>query len=288
MSETENEEAVSAEELTKSAKEKLKNASEQDSHIEVADLEIEETWADENIPELKQIIGALLYGAKTPLSISQIRSTLKATATVFGGVTKQFEEVKDKVIAEAIEELRKDFTGANLGLTIAEVANGFRLQNDIRCGTWLRQLLDRGKPAKLSRPGLETLAVIAYRQPCTRSEIESVRGVSVDAMVRSLMELQLIKVVGRSELPGKPWLFGTTKSFLEHFGLNQLDDLPGMDELRRREEARAAEAAAAEAEAEKDEAVNEGSVEEETSDEETAEVVKEENEFGAEREEGNE
>jgi len=80
------------------------------------------------------------------------------------------------------------------------------------------------------------LAIVAYRQPVLRSEIESVRGVSVDSILRNLVELQLVKVVGRSELPGRPWMFGTTQRFLEHFGLRSLEDMPGMDELKRKEE----------------------------------------------------
>ena len=86
---------------------------------------------------------------------------------------------------------------------------------------------------KLSKPALETLAIIAYRQPCLRSEIENVRGVSVDAVIRKLIEMQLVKIVKRSELPGKPWLFGTTSRFLEHFGINSIDELPNSNELRR-------------------------------------------------------
>ena len=86
----------------------------------------------------------------------------------------------------------------------------------------------------LSKPALETLAIVAYRQPCLRSEIEEVRGVSVDAVLRKLIEMQLIRVVGRiTELPGRPWLFGTTQKFLEHFGINTLEELPGSEELKR-------------------------------------------------------
>ncbi|MCX7008250.1 MAG: SMC-Scp complex subunit ScpB, partial [Kiritimatiellaeota bacterium] len=96
-------------------------------------------------------------------------------------------------------------------------------------------MLEKGRTAHLSRPALETLAIIAYRQPCTRSEIEAVRGVAVDSLIHNLLELQLIKVVGRSELPGKPWQYGTTQAFLEHFGLRAIDDLPGVEELRRME-----------------------------------------------------
>ena len=193
----------------------------------------------QNIPELTEIVGALLFGAKGPISAKQIRNTMAQSAITFGGITEEFAEVKEKAIKEAIEQLSKKLEEQPLGLSIAEVAGGYRLQNDLNCGPWLRQLLDKGKPAKLSRPALETLSIIAYRQPATRGEIEKVRGVSVDSMVKSLMELQLVKVVGRSELPGRPWLFGTTQTFLEHFGLKELNALPGMDELKRHEEAMA-------------------------------------------------
>jgi segregation and condensation protein B len=86
---------------------------------------------------------------------------------------------------------------------------------------------------RLSKPALETLAIVAYRQPCLRSEIEEVRGVTVDAVLRRLIDMQLVRVVRRSELPGRPWLFGTTQKFLEHFGINSIDDLPGSSELKR-------------------------------------------------------
>ena len=119
---------------------------------------------------------------------------------------------------------------------VIEVANGFRFENDSSCGPWLRHLLERGRPTRLSRPALETLAIIAYRQPVMRSEIEAVRGVAVDQIIRNLLEMQLIKIVGRSELPGRPWQFGTTQKFLEHFGLKNLMDLPGVEELRRMED----------------------------------------------------
>ncbi|MCU0857478.1 MAG: SMC-Scp complex subunit ScpB, partial [Pontiellaceae bacterium] len=114
-----------------------------------------------------------------------------------------------------------------------DVAHGFRLQNEINCGPWVRTLLDKDQNARLSKPALETLAIIAYRQPILRSEIESVRGVAVDQVLRNLVEMQLVRVVARSDLPGRPWLFGTTRRFLEHFGLRSLDEMPGMEELRR-------------------------------------------------------
>ena len=107
------------------------------------------------------------------------------------------------------------------------------MENDANCGPWLRTMLQKGRGTRLSLPALETLAIIAYRQSCVRSEIEAVRGVAVDAILKNLLDLQLVRVVGRSELPGRPWMFGTTQKFMEHFGLKNLDDLPGTDELRR-------------------------------------------------------
>ncbi len=188
------------------------------------------------LPEMKQIIGAMLFASKEPLSVGRIRTVLRQTAEQEGGPTRNFAEATAKDIQVALAELREDLAGHHTGFHIMEVAKGFRLENDGACGPWLRVLLNKGKGNRLSRPALETLAIIAYRQPCTRAEIESVRGVAVDQIVRNLLELELVKVTGRSEMPGRPWLFGTTNTFLEHFGLRDLQDLPGIEELRRRNE----------------------------------------------------
>jgi segregation and condensation protein B len=187
------------------------------------------------LPELKQIIGALVFGAKTPVTLAEIKRVLKQVAEGEGGPYKDFGEVADDDIAAAIDALKRDMESAKLGVHVAEVANGLRMQNDGSCGIWLRYLLDKGRGNRLTKPALETLAIIAYRQPCSRAEIEAVRGVAVDQIVRNLMDLQLIKILGRSELPGRPWLFGTTQKFLEYFGLKNVNDLPGVEELRRME-----------------------------------------------------
>ncbi len=189
----------------------------------------------EVLPELKQIIGAMLFAAKEPVSASRIRRVFQQTAESQGGMTREYAAVTEGHIREAVELLRRDLEERKTGLQIREIANGYRLINDPACGPWLRILTERGKTSRLSRPALETLAIIAYRQPCVRSEIEAVRGVAVDQIVRNLLDLQLIRVVGRSDLPGRPWMFGTTQKFLEHFGLTQLNDLPGTEELRRLE-----------------------------------------------------
>lgn len=193
------------------------------------------------LPELKQIVGALLFAAKKPLTASDVVSILRATAVEYGGAMEDFAELKKKDVEATLQDLLRELAGSKLGFNMVEVAGGYRLENDVECGSWLRMYLQKGKTSRLSRPSLETLAIIAYRQPCTRSEVESVRGVAVDQIVRNLLEMQLVKVTGRSELPGRPWLFGTTQKFLEHFGLSNLDDLPDVSELRRLEKEQASQ-----------------------------------------------
>jgi segregation and condensation protein B len=191
---------------------------------------------NENVlPEIKQIIGAMLFAAKHPVSAAQMRRVLKQVAESRGGAFADFASVTEGRIGKIIDEIREDLKKNRLGFTVSEVAKGYRYENDVNCGIWVRQLLEKGKANRLSRPSLETLAIIAYRQPCVRSEIEAVRGVACDQVVRNLMEMQLVKIVGRSQLPGRPLLLGTTQKFLEHFGLKTLNDLPGTEELRRME-----------------------------------------------------
>jgi segregation and condensation protein B len=187
----------------------------------------------EVLPELKQIVGALLFAAREPLSVKRIRKAMIETGNGFGGPYEQYAKATDRQIEGALEELQEDLQKAKLGLNVARVAEAYRLQNDVLCGPFVRALLEKNKTMRLSKPALETLAIVAYRQPCLRSEIEEVRGVSVDAVLRKLIDMQLIRVVKRSELPGRPWLFGTTQKFLEHFGINSIDDLPGSEELKR-------------------------------------------------------
>ena len=187
----------------------------------------------EALPELKQIIGSLLFAAKEPLKISQINNIIINTGNILKGVYLQYTKVNEDQIKEVIEDLEKELKTLCIGLELIKVAGGYRFQNNILCGPFVRSLLEKNKTMKLSKPALETLAIIAYRQPCLRSEVEEVRGVSVDAVIRKLIEMQLIKVIKRSDLPGKPWLFGTTQRFLEHFGINSIEELPGTNELKK-------------------------------------------------------
>lgn len=188
------------------------------------------------LPELKQIIGAMLFASKTPITVGDIRRCLEQVAEASGGPARDFGAVSLEDIRSALEALTETLQNQKAGFHVVEVAHGFRLENDANCGLWLRQLLQKGRPNRLSKPALETLAIIAYRQPCTRAEIEGVRGVAVDQILRNLMDMQLIRITGRSELPGRPWMFGTAQKFLEYFGLRDVKELPGVDELRRMEE----------------------------------------------------
>lgn len=187
----------------------------------------------EVLPELKEIVSGMLFAAKEPLSSKRIRKAMIETGNGFGGPYEQYAKVTEKQIRGAVDQLNEDLLKAKVGLCVAQVAEAYRLQNVGSCGPFVRALLEKKQTARLSKPSLETLAIVAYRQPCLRSEIEDVRGVSVDAVLRKLMDMQLVRVVRRSELPGRPWLFGTTQLFLEHFGINRIEDLPGIDELKR-------------------------------------------------------
>lgn len=178
---------------------------------------------------LRQVIGALIFGADHPLSLEEIRKCLREVGEGAEGPMAVFAEVTPGDIRNAIEDLRMELARLQIGFEVAEISHCFRLQSQAACGAWVRQLLKKERPNRLSRPALETLAVIAYRQPIARSGIESVRGVSVGHVLKALVEMHLVRIVGRSDLPGRPFLYGTTNSFLEHFGLKHLSELDRMD-----------------------------------------------------------
>jgi segregation and condensation protein B len=193
--------------------------------------------SDTDILELKQVIGAMIFGANRSLSLTEMKKTLQAVGEESDGPAKAYANVRESEIAQALEQLIVAFDQLQGGVHIAEIAGGFRFQSDPQCGIWLRHLLDKGKPSRLSQPGLETLAVIAYRQPITRSQIEAIRGVTVDHVIRKLLEMQLIRISGRSELPGRPFMYATTHYFLEHFGLRNLDQLEEVNPMLKRRDA---------------------------------------------------
>ena len=182
---------------------------------------------------LSQVIEALLFSAQKPLTTAELRGALTSAGQADELVPNEFARVKEAEIAVALEQLKVDYTLAR-GFQLLEKAAGWQLVSHPDCARWLRQLFPGPKPARLSPPALETLAIIAYRQPITRADVEAVRGVTVEGVLQNLMERGLVKISGRAELPGRPLLYETTQFFLEHFGLRNLDELPNAEELRTR------------------------------------------------------
>ncbi len=183
----------------------------------------------EIMPELAQLIGAMIFCSDRAVSTAELKRCLHEVADMQGGAAAPFGELTGRDVRAAVNALREKLDSENLGFHLAEVAGGFRLQSDSGCAPWVRHMLKSDKPNRLSRPALETLAIIAYRQPASRAEIESVRGVSVGHLVKSLMEMQLVRICGRSEMPGRPFLYGTTTTFLDHFGLKSVEELKKID-----------------------------------------------------------
>jgi segregation and condensation protein B len=188
---------------------------------------------------LRQVVGAMVFGADRGAALEEIRRCLQTVAGQGGPEARLFAQASTADIRDALTDVRKDLERLGLGVEIAEVAGTFRFRSQAACGPWLRVLLKQERPARLSRPALETLAIVAYRQPIAKAEIEGIRGVAVDHILRALMELHLVRIVGRSELPGRPFLYGTTPRFLEHFGLRNLDELNDLDPTLRRAAPRA-------------------------------------------------
>ena len=184
---------------------------------------------------LDRIIEALLFSAQKPLSIQEFTTAIKgAEADLANDTPNEFTRVKNAEVAAALEQLKVEYIQQNRAFRLVEKAEGWQLATDPGFANWVRQLFPVAKPARLSAPGLETLAIIAYRQPITRADVEAVRGVNIDGVLQTLMERGLVKIAGRAEIPGRPLLYETTQFFLDHFGLRNLDELPNAEELRKR------------------------------------------------------
>ena len=135
-------------------------------------------------------------------------------------------------VKEVVKELQNEYIMRNSGIKIQEIAGGIRLGTNELYGEELKKIFQRRKKQKLSKAALETLAIIAYKQPITRTEIEFIRGVSIDGVMKDLMEKNFVKIVGRKNVPGAPALYGTTKEFLQYFGLKSIKDLPTLREIK--------------------------------------------------------
>jgi segregation and condensation protein B len=167
---------------------------------------------------LKGILEALLFVTADPIPVSRF-------VTLLGAVTKQEVE-------QALDGLRHEYEQEGRGLQLAEVAGGYRIVTKAEFAPWLKRLEKVKAPSKLSRSALESLAIIAYKQPIVRAEVEQIRGVETSGVIRTLLERKLVRIVGRKEEPGRPIMYGTTKFFLEHFGLRDLSQLPPLREFK--------------------------------------------------------
>ena len=181
---------------------------------------------------LQEIVGSLLFASESPLSVADLRECVRGVEPENGDDAEVMEVYKTcttREIEGALHGLEKALEVAKCGFTLVCAGGQYRLQTSPVCGRYVRALLKLDRPNRLSRASLETLAIIAYRQPITKAEVEQIRGVGVDTIMKTLTDLGLVRLVGRSELPGHPFLYGTTPFFLEHFGLASLDQLNEID-----------------------------------------------------------
>jgi segregation and condensation protein B len=166
--------------------------------------------------DLKNIVESLLFVAEEPLGLERLKKIL--------------EPAEPGAITDAIAALRADYDSRQGGFYLAEVAGGYQFRTRPEHTVWIRRLIDP-KPVRLSRAALETLAIIAYKQPIIRSDVEHIRGVDCGGVLRQLLERKLIRVLGRKEIPGRPLIYATTRKFLETFDLKDLKDLPTPKEI---------------------------------------------------------
>ncbi len=163
---------------------------------------------------IKSVIEALLFASERPLLTEQIKNVLSTdTATA----------------RKAVEELKSEYEQNNRGLRIAEIAGGYQMITAVECAPFLKKLFKARHSDRLSKPALETLAIIAYKQPLTKGEIQSLRNVNIDGVMKSLVDKNLVRITGRKKAPGRPFVYGTTRLFLEHFGLKSLEELPKIE-----------------------------------------------------------
>jgi segregation and condensation protein B len=171
--------------------------------------------------EAKSIIESILFIAGEPITIDALKDIL---------------EMERPETEQLVNELISEYSLKNSGLFIVEVAGGVQMVTNPASAPWVKKLLATAVHARLSQQSLETLAIIAYKQPIIKAEIEAIRGVNSDGVVKTLLERRLIKILGRKEVPGRPLMYGTTKEFLQSFGLKDLSELPTLKEFQEMEE----------------------------------------------------
>jgi segregation and condensation protein B len=200
--------------------------------------------------QLSAIVEALLIASQNPLPSEEIARLVRARVAEAEDVrVRETEEGKEipalpdwlialtatssEKVTETIGELNRTYDESQRAFTIIERPKGWKLYTRMEYGEFVRQLFPGRKPERMSGPAMETLAIIAYRQPITKAAIEAVRGVACDGMIQKLLDRDLIRIGGRAELPGRPLLYETTDLFFEHFGIRSIDDLPNASELRK-------------------------------------------------------
>ena len=183
---------------------------------------------------LREVVEAMLFAANTPLLPKEIvRALRKAATTSKEPAAMELAKVKAPEVAAVLQELKTEYDSSGRAFHLAEQSAGWQVLSRPEYSEWIRQLYPDKRGARLSTPALETLAIVAYRQPITRADIEAVRGVSVDGVMQTLTERGFVQIAGRAETAGRPLLYETSPSFLEHFGLKDLDGLPNAGELRK-------------------------------------------------------
>ncbi len=185
--------------------------------------------------ELKFVLESILFAAQKPLSPRELREVLSITADQSDNEgIKALKKLKEEEFTPVLEELEREHAAAGRSYRLACIAGSWQFVSQPDYAPWIMALVgQKPRPTRLSMPALETLTIIAYRQPITRSEIEQVRGVAVDGVMGTLVERGLVVQAGRAEVIGRPTLYTTTPLFLEYFGLGRLEDLPAADELRK-------------------------------------------------------
>lgn len=185
--------------------------------------------------DLALILESILFASQKPLSVRELRDLLNAAADkAEDPVAAEYKKIKEEPVLEALASLERFYNEVNRSYRLACIAGSWQFVSHSEYAPWLKALLgEKNRPSRLSQPALETLTIIAYRQPMTRAEIEQIRGVAVDGVVATLLERGLIENAGRAEVIGRPMTYKTTPMFLEYFGLRSIDDLPAAEELRR-------------------------------------------------------
>lgn len=168
--------------------------------------------------QVKRIIEALLFVSERPIHLNEFKEL--------------FEEIDTKALRSFIMELKTEYETQGRAFRIEEIAGGFQITTDPAFAPWLKKFYKSHSSEKLSGPSLETLAIIAYKQPISRAEIEAIRGVNVEGILRNLLEKGLLRIAGRRESVGRPIIYGTTNEFLQYFGLSGLEELPELGEFK--------------------------------------------------------